>query len=170
MARNARPVAPRDLQIDEDRVFQERMWTAERIAWVGFVLILAVALLGLTGQGGPLQRVTLRSDAAQIDYPRVTRWETSDEIVLTLSGAPGAAEAVIETDQTFAQVFEIEDIQPAPAESLALPHGQRLVFALGEGGSGQVTLHVRAMKPSLGRAIGFQVDGEPMTITPVVLP
>lgn len=169
MAPRARPT-PRELQIHEDRVFQERMWTAERVAWIGFASVLLIALLGLTGQGGPLQRATASSGAGQIDYPRVTRWATSDEIVLTLPAAPGADRAVVETDDHFARIFRIEDIQPAPAESLALPDGQRLVFALGEGGWGQVSLHVRAMKPSLGVPVGVRIDGEPMTITPVVLP
>ncbi len=44
------------LELDEDRNFQERWWTAERIAWIGFALVIVVALAGLTGLGGPVRQ------------------------------------------------------------------------------------------------------------------
>lgn len=166
----ARTTARRDLEIDEDRRFQERMWRAERLAWIGFALVVVVALLGLTGQGGPLQRAALRGETGEIDYPRVTRWEASDEIRLTLEGGPGRAQAVVETDRRFSETFEIEDIQPAPADAVATPEGQRLTFDLQPGRSGSVTVHVRAMRPSLGAATRVHIDGEPFTVAPVILP
>lgn len=170
MGKRVRTVARGDLEIDEDRVFQEKMWRAERVAWVGFGALALVALGGLTGQGGPLSRTVARAETGAIEYPRVTRWETSDEIVLTLAGGPGPGEVVVEVDEGFGRVFEVEDIQPAPDRSEALPHGQRLVFRLGQAGGGKVTVHVRALRPSLGARAEVRIDGRPLTLSPVVLP
>lgn len=159
-----------DLELDDDRRFQEKFWTFERFAWVLLGLIVLAALAGFTGQGGPFGRAKAAGSSGEIDYPRVTRWETSDEIRLTLAG--GGDQAVVEIGSAFSEVFEFEDMQPAPSASYATPEGHRHVFDL-RGGSGkrEIVMHVRAMRPALGVAIDMRINDAPaLQIRPVVLP
>jgi hypothetical protein len=162
---------PKGLDLGEDRAFQERFWTAERVAWFIMVLIILAALAGLTGHGGPLARATAGGASGEVDYPRITRWEASDEFNLTLPETSGD-EAAVEVDSSFSNIFEIEDIQPQPSKSMVTGAGHRLVFELGEpAGSRKITVHVRAMKPSLGTSVDLRLnDGPPLRLRPVVLP
>jgi hypothetical protein len=49
----------RTLDLDEDRLFQERYWSFQRFAWVLFLFVVVGALCGLTGSGGPFSRATV---------------------------------------------------------------------------------------------------------------
>jgi hypothetical protein len=158
-------------ELEEDRPFQERFWNAQRVAWFILILIVIAALAGFSGQGGPFARATVSGPAGMIDYPRVTRWETSDEIRLTL-GAGIERQAVVEIGPAFPDLFELEDIQPAPAESHAGPNGQRLVFHLDPAPARrEVIMHVRAMRPSFTKGIDMRIgEGPRLRIRSVVLP
>lgn len=158
------------LELNEDRAFQEKFWIAERVAWIAMVAVLALALLGLTGRGGPLATATVSTPQGEVTYPRVTRWEADDSLTFKL--APGGAEATVDLSSTFGQLFEIVDIQPAPHESRSTANGQRLLFKLGDpSGTREVVIHVRAAKPSLGRQFDVRINGgEPVSLRAVVLP
>ena len=132
-------------------------------------IAMIAALIGLTGQGGMLAHAKASAGEASIDYPRVTRWEASDEFRLTVPG--GGDGVTVEIGPAFSKVFEYEDIQPVPAEHYATGDGQRLIFDLGEpAGKREIVFHVRAMQPSLGAPMQFRVNGAPVTLHPVVLP
>lgn len=158
-------------ELDEDRPFQERFWNAQRVAWFILILIVIAALTGFSGQGGPFARATVSGPTGTIDYPRVTRWETSDEIRLTL-GAGIGGQTVVEIGSAFPDLFQLEDIQPAPAESHAGPNGQRLVFHLEPAPARrEVIMHVRVMRPSLATGIDMRIGAGPnLRIRPLVLP
>lgn len=162
---------PGRFDVEDDPRFQKKFWTFQRASWVVLFLILGVAIAGLTGQGGRFAHARISSPTAAIDYPRVTRWEASDDLTLTLVDG-GGGEAAVEISSAFSEIFEVEDIQPAPSESYATAAGQRLVFDLAPPqGLRKVTIHVRAMRPSLGREIGVRVDDGPvMRLRPIVLP
>lgn len=159
------------IELDEDRPFQERFWSFQRIAWVVMGLIVAAALAGLTGAGGLLSRAEATAPGATLDYPRVTRWQASDDMRLTLAPR-GADQATIMIGASFFDIFEIEEIHPAPAESGATASGQRLVFDLGEAsGEREIIFHIRATAPALTATYQVRVDDGPaMRLSPVVLP
>jgi hypothetical protein len=158
-------------ELDEDRTFQERFWDVERVAWLILALIVIAALAGFSGQGGAFARATVSGPTGMIEYPRVTRWETSDEFRLTLAAGAGR-QAAVEIGSSFPDMFEFEDIQPAPAKSYATSSGQRLVFDLDAApAEREIIMHVRAMKPSFTTGIDMRIgEGPRLRIHPVVLP
>jgi hypothetical protein len=78
----------------------------------------------------------------------------------------------IDLSTAFSDVFAIEDIEPLPASSYARAQGTRYLFKLGApSGERQITLHVRALHPSLATPMQMRINGgEPLHLTPVVLP
>jgi hypothetical protein len=162
------PIRDDGLQLEEHREFQERFWTVERWAWVGFGLILIFALSGLAGGGGFLAHATITMEAGEVDYPRITRWESADEVTVTF-GSPGDEHRLTLSPQ-FSQYFQIEDIQPLPARSATSPAGEVMVFQSENGPQSKVVLHLRPQRPGLA---GYEVSldgGDPVGVTTVVLP
>lgn len=159
------------LDLKTDRSFQIRFWHFQRFAWLAFLVILLIALAGLTGKGGPLSRATASGPQGSIDYPRVTRWEMTDDLTITLPPRR-TGKTNIDIDNSFSKIFQIEDIQPAPTARLVTGAGQRLIFDLAEpAGKKSISIHVRPLQPSLWSNIPVWInDGEPLVLTPVVLP
>jgi hypothetical protein len=162
------PIRDDGLQIEEDRKFQERFWTIERWSWLGFGLILLLALTGLMGGGGLLSHSTVDLAAGQVDYPRVARWESADEI--TVAFASSSPEHRLTISPQFSKYFQIEDIQPLPDRSLTSSAGETMVFKSEEGPPSQVVLHLRAQRPGLARYDVSLDGGSPVSATTVVLP
>lgn len=158
------------LELEEDRGFQAGLWVAQRIAWLVFLGIVALALAGFTGRGGPFAGATVQSAESSVDYPRVTRWEAPDEVQVHFGG--GAEEGVVEIAESFFDVFAVTSIQPAPDRSVATPDGQRLTFTLAPGQSPRtITLHVRALRPAIPLRTSIRIgNGQPVGLTSVVLP
>jgi hypothetical protein len=156
------------LQLEEHRHFQERFWTAQRVAWVVFGLFLLAALLGFTGAGGPFSRTTATVAGGIVDYPIISRWQAADEMVVRF--APGPEERRLRLSTTFADALQIEGIQPEPERSLAGPEGAELTFATQPGAAAEVTIHVSPLGPGY---FSFDVgidDGAPATLGTLVLP
>lgn len=161
------PIRQDGLQLEEHRGFQERFWTVERWAWIAFGLVLFVALTGLTGGGGPLAHATTASQAGEFEYPRVTRWEGSDDITATF--AANGAEHRLSLSHSFSEHFQIEDIQPDPERTITTGDAQIMVFAAQEQAPAKVTIHVRALSPGIA---SYQValDAVSTAVTTVILP
>lgn len=155
------------LQLDEKRRFQEWFWTTERWAWVLFALLTLLALAGLTGGGGYLSRTTASLGPAQADYPRITRWEATDEIIITLDGH--RPEHQVELGQPFSSYFQIEDVQPMPEHSIAAQDAEVMQFRGGEGSPARIILHLRALHPGVAR-FDLSVNGSPTEATTLILP
>jgi len=162
------PIRDDGLQLEEHRDFQERFWTFERWAWVGFGLILLAALAGLGGGGGVLAHTTITSEAGKVDYPRVARWESADEVTVTF-GSPREEHRLTLSPQ-FSQYFQIEDIQPLPERSLTSPAGEAMVFRSENGPPSKVVLHLRPQRPGLASYEVSLDGGDPVGVTTVVLP
>jgi hypothetical protein len=163
------PIRDDGLQLEEHRRFQERFWTAERWAWAIFGLILIVGLAGLAGGGGFLAHTTITTEAGKVDYPRVARWESSDEVTVTFSSA--AEEHRLTLSPQFSRYFQIEDIQPLPDRSLVSPAGEVMVLrSAGGGPPSKVVLHLRAQRPGLARYDVSLDGGDPVGLATVVLP
>ena len=159
------------LDIEVDRPLQERIWAAERAGWLLFALFILLALAGLTGKGGPLSRAVEAGPEGSIDYPRVARWQTSDEIRVTLNGS-GAPQAIVELDSSFSRLLQIESVQPAPSTSSLTQQGLRLTFEV-DGGAlpSTVLLSVLPVSPAVEAEIGVRLNGgERLVLSPTILP
>lgn len=156
------------LQLDEHRPFQERFWTVERFAWVAFGLLLAAALLGFTGSGGALSRSTVHLEGGSIDHPRVARWESADEMMVTFSA--GAEERRLTLSPAFSDALQVEAIQPEPESTAASGNGAVLTFDTDPVAPAEVTFHFTALKPGAPTFEARIDDGAAAAITMLVLP
>ncbi len=75
-----------ELQSTEQMTFQRREWTVQKIGTVVLVAFVLAGLLGLFGVG-PLASTTQSSPEGlvEVEYDRVTRSNTDDQITLTFS-------------------------------------------------------------------------------------
>ena len=162
------PIRKDGLQLEEHRRFQERFWTVERWVWLGFGVILILAILGLTGGGGPLSRASATLGGASIDYPRFTRWDAADEILVKF--LPGGAERRLVLSPDFAETFQLESVQPEPDRSEAGPDGEVMIFRMEPASPAEVTLHVRAQNPGMADIGAAIDDGAPVSLSTIVFP
>ncbi len=157
------------LQLHEHRRFQERFWTVERIAWCVFALIIAAGLLGAFGSGGPLATKVTVIDRAIVEHPRIGRWEGTDKMIVRFTPDPSAPTRSLFLSNSFAEVFQVEDIQPLPARTVIEASGQRLFFENPGHDGGLVTLHLRAQ--SAGSAsFSVGIDGELASLSSFIFP
>jgi hypothetical protein len=161
------PVRPDGLQLDENRTFQERHWTAERWAWGGFIAVTLAAALGTTGGGGVLSHGLAEMEGGAIDRPRITRWAASDQMNVHFDA--GSGERSLALSAGFAQSFQVESMQPRPVRAAGTPEGQRLTFAAADGPF-EVVVHLRAQHPGLARWRARIDGGAPRDFTTLVLP
>lgn len=131
--------------IAEDRAFQEQFWTAERVAWVAFALLLIAAVVGVFGGGGPLASGTVAVGESRIDYPAMARWEAGDEFSVRLVGEAGERRLVLSPG--FAKTFRIEDVQPQPERVEAVEAGHAYVFTATTSAPVEVRLAVTPRSP-----------------------
>ncbi|MBI1178975.1 MAG: hypothetical protein GC201_00350 [Alphaproteobacteria bacterium] len=162
------PIRPDGLQLDEHRAYQERLWTVERWAWAGFVAITIAAALGATGSGGPLARSRDGLEGGTVEHPRVTRWQTADEMSVEL--APGGGERTLFLGPAFPRAFAIEEVQPQPAAVEVGPDGEALHFRTSGGGPARIVLSLRARHPGLARYAARIDDGAARTLSTLILP
>jgi hypothetical protein len=160
------PIRPDGLQMDEDRRFQERWWTGERVAQSLFWLVIAAALAGLTGRGGPFATATVATAAGELDAPRVARWQGSATLVARFHADRDRHR--LELGGAFAS-FAVESVTPQPL--LAFADGRRLTFEFDGSGEGAVaTLRLRPEAPGIVRW-SAALDGAPSApLVTVVLP
>lgn len=161
------PIRPDGLQLDENRVFQERFWIAERGAWLFFVAFVLMALFGLTGSGGAFSSTARLAGEAKVEYPAVTRWKTSDRMTITFV-RPAAGHNVA-FSAAFAEAFQMEGVQPEPIETAFSDGGQILAFSADDH-RGTVTIDLRARSPGR-KSFEITVDGgSPVQLSTFVLP
>lgn len=156
------------LELEDHRRFHFGFWRVQRASWLLFGLIVTVALLGLTGGGGPLSHQRTALPAGEIDHPRVGRWSAADEIRIRLEAGTRERELLLSTG--FADHFQIEDIQPAPSRDVAAAEGHRLVFETEEGQPAAIVLHVRAQRPGIADYTAALDGSTPRPLRSIILP
>jgi hypothetical protein len=161
------PVRPDGLQLNENRSYQEKQWTAERCAWIAFLAITLAALLGVTGTGGIFSRSLSTLEGGQVDHPRITRWDAPDEMTVRLDD--GAGERTLLLSNGFAQSFQIESIQPQPLRVEAVPDGQLLRFASTRGPV-QIVIYLQSRSPGIARFRTSIDGGAPQDLATLILP
>jgi hypothetical protein len=132
-------------EISEDRAFQERFWTAERVAWVVFALLIIGAVAGVFGSGGPVASGTVTVGESRIEYPAVARWEAGDEFSIRLVGEAGERRLLLSS--TFGEAFRIDDVQPQPARVEAVDVGHAYVFPAMSDAPVEIHLDVTPRRP-----------------------
>lgn len=160
-------IRPDGLQLEDHRRYQERLWTVERAAWIVFILITVAAALGATGAGGPISRQLAATEGDRMDYPRVARWQASDD--LTVEFAARAGPRSLRLSPEFARSFQVESVQPTPERVEATPEGQVMHFAAADGAA-QVVIHLRPQSPGLVRWHASLDGGAALELWTLILP
>jgi hypothetical protein len=129
-----------ELQIDEDRAFQHRMWRIERIGWWSIAGILMAAAAGLFGHG-PLSRTTLEltdhQQPAQVmvlDYDRFARAHSESQFIFSRQAGPQKGSTfTLWLSGDYLTDVELLRITPDPVSQEPVLNGVRYRFHLQEG-------------------------------------
>lgn len=156
----ARQTVNGGFQVGEDRDWQERAWTAQRIAWVAMALFIVAAAAGVTGKGGPIASASAELAGGSIEYPRITRWQTDEQVTVRLAKtAPARVELLLSPQ--FVKLFGVNSIEPEPSEVRATPRGHLFTFDTEAGGERVIAFNVRAANPVLAQPIGASLGNTP---------
>ena len=159
----------RRLDVPDDRAWQERFWTVQRVAWVLMALFILAALFGATGKGGPLASASAQTPDGTIDYPRITRWQSAEDVIIRLPPAT-SGEVELLVSPGFAKVYSIDSIVPQPSKSTTTPAGHMFTFAAAGGGPKEIVLNVTAGKPAIAQPVDVHIGRSAAHIRVTVLP
>ena len=158
------------LEVTEDREWQEKFWTAQRIAWAVMALIIIAAIAGLTGKGGPLAAAKANLGYATLEYPRIARWQSDEQLTVRLAETAPARVQLLLSPQ-FVKLFSVNSIEPEPSEVRATPRGHLFTFETETGGERVIAFNVHAANPVLEQPIGVSLgSAPPARVTITVLP
>jgi protein-L-isoaspartate(D-aspartate) O-methyltransferase len=150
--------------IEDHTRFQQRVWRAQRWAWLGFAAILVAALFGALGRGGLLSQQELKLAGGSLELPIITRWNAPDELRVFFS--PSASERRLVVDPHFLTIFSVEGIDP-PQKAADYENGRiGYVFPADPGATSQVILRLHTQKPGLH---SFHIGIDQDVIEPSVL-
>jgi len=161
---------PRDLQLDEHIDFVRRSWRVERAATWVLIAILVAAGAGLLGSG-PLSGGEASAGGLRVEYPRLSRYQSSERLVIHAAPAARAGELRLWLDRAYLEGVRIESMVPPPVRAEAA--GDRVVFVFALADVRPFTLHVRLQPERIGllhgRA-GLDGVGEALTFRQLVYP
>lgn len=160
-----------DLEVEEDRAYQERFWTVQRFAWGVMGLFILAAIAGATGSGGPLAHAVVKTPSGTIDYPRIARWQAADQMTLRFP-ASTSGPVEVELADTLVQALSVESIEPEPSSSTALGGSRRFTFDLGAGGGEKsIVFNLRPGSPAFPASARARLGSSPpVELDFVVLP
>ncbi len=138
------------LEITEDMRLQRRTWRVERLGWVGMLLLVNAALLGLFSIG-PLSTRTVESadGAIRVHYDRFLRNGAGTTIRVELIAPFPLVDLPVRISRDLVARLKIEGVQPQPHAA--------------ESGPGGVTWHLR----NAGANADVHVWAIPETIGPL---
>lgn len=138
--------------IQENMPMQQRVWRFERVGWYVLVLIVLLALAGLFGNG-PLSDAEVMSQDGRlkVEYQRLSRSGTTDNLFITVRGIPGQP-VTVELEGSLLRKASIETIQPEPQMSMS--HGPALLLQLGTSKDGMATLYLTLRSEHVGTLDG----------------
>ncbi|GGL53351.1 hypothetical protein [Wenxinia marina] len=141
------PIRGDGLQLDEHRDVQRLHWRLERGLWVGFGIFVAAALLGFTGAGGWAADRTLTVGAAEVEMPRLARWQAADRMDVRFTTEADAY--VVTLEPAFLDAFSIETVTPRPNRETS--RGGLLVLEFDAGAGAEISFSIRPRSPGLPR-------------------
>jgi protein-L-isoaspartate(D-aspartate) O-methyltransferase len=154
-------------QVAEDEGFQRKEWATQRVAWVGFALVLLAAAIGLFG-GGPLSRATRGAEGAQIEFDRFTRREKPFDLVVRLAAA-GSETITVEIASEILRDVAVEGTTPTTELERSGENGGRFEFAATPGLPAMLKFRLQSSTPGL-HAGTIRVDGVPLSFSTFVYP
>ncbi len=139
--------------IQENMPMQQRVWRFERVGWYVLVIIVLLALAGLFGNG-PLSDAEVMSQDGRlkVEYQRLSRSGTTDNLFITVQGVPGQP-VTVELEGSLLRKASIETIQPEPQMSMS--HGPALLLQLGTSKDGRATLYLTLRSEHVGTLEGI---------------
>lgn len=152
------------LQLEERRDFQERFWALERVAWLGFAILLVAALAGFSGSGGVLSRQTASVAGLEFEYPPVSRRQAVEDFRIFFIDEQART---IHLSGAFSEAFQLESVQPRPVTEKAVPDGLVMEFQGQPGGTAY--LHAKPLNPGLV-SFDIRAGGETGTVRILILP
>jgi len=119
-----------DLEINQDIVFQRRMWRAERCTRYFILAALIACVLGFFGGGGWLAEREIRPPARSFvaKLPRFGRVQHRQQLILDISEIP-AGEARIGVDAALLENFYVREVFPEPLRTEIRDGAVEFVFA-----------------------------------------
>lgn len=105
---------PRTLEIDEDLHFQQKEWFFQRIGVALLFLFVLAALLGVTGNGGPMSHGEAGEPGGpvRVEYQRFVRRGGLSTVKLHLRSAPGEVRFWVAA--SYFEHVRIDSVAPTP--------------------------------------------------------
>lgn len=159
-----------DLETGEDLGFEQRSWVVSKVGWAFMAAFLALAVLGLFGDG-PLSRAESGQEgsALWVRYERFARNDTPSRLEIHLGGGAAGERTRIWVSHPLVMAGDLERTEPE-AESVEVD-ADRYVFTfrrLGPGGA--VVLVLRPSQAGWRRAAVGLVDGPEVSLGQMVYP
>jgi len=161
------PARPDGLQVEEDRRFQRLFWRLQRAGWIIFGLVMAAALLGLTGASGLWATRSVVLPEGQLEYPRVARWDAASQVAVSFTQERPRQRLRV-TGELF-DYFAIQSVQPTPARSHLTKNGHLLEFTTEGSPPHPVFLTLRPLRPGVARG-RVELNGAAIELKTWVLP
>jgi hypothetical protein len=139
-----------ELQLEHDEALQRREWKVQRVAWWALCLFLLLALLGVWGQSGPLNRAVMTSsDDLKVEYERFGRYQTGTVFRITAKNLSNARQLLL--DGEYWEAVKIDEITPDPS-GVQLT-GRKLLYQFDSSGPelAIITLYVIPQRAGLRR-------------------
>lgn len=155
------------LQINDHPGFQRVFWRVERVAWIGFVFLILLAVLGLTGAGGLFADRTLQVGGAEITQTQFARWQTTHRLLIRMP-ATAAVDPVISISDDYAEDFTAEAVMPQPAR-VDIEGGMHHYHFSSHSGPRIIVFDLTPRQPGIYRH-DLAIDGRSVSLTTYVLP
>ncbi|MFL5084929.1 MAG: hypothetical protein ACJ8FP_08930 [Xanthobacteraceae bacterium] len=144
--------------IQEDMQFQRRTWLAERIGWIVMAALLVAGLAGIFFHG-PLSRTIAKNadESVAIDYERFAHKTALTHFVIRTS-APLPDHVLVRLGPSFANMHDIDSIEPRPVRSSGGSYGLEFLFA--RSSAGDLGVYVAARPKRFGlMSLHVEVEG-----------
>ncbi len=163
-----------DIQVSQDLVFQRRMWVAQRVGWIGMLVVGILALVGYVGHG-PLTGGMVGSAATglEIDYARFARHRADTQLVFTVH--PRAIEneqATISINAEYLEGVQVVGTLPQEPDTVSVgPHWVTYTFQVGDATQPvRIVFDIEPVKNGL-RTLEARVGaGEPLRVRQFIYP
>jgi hypothetical protein len=157
-----------ELEKEDDLRFKERMHWAERIAQVLGLLVIAAALFGIFGGGGPIAGTRETSRSGEIDFDRIVRASAETRLEIKLRPERGAA-GEVRINRDYFDDVELESVTPEPERIVTAGDHLAFIFPISEAPELRVTMIVKPRKAGRARAI-VEGGGDHLVVSQLVLP
>ena len=148
----------RTYPFQEDMQFQRRTWLAERIGWIAMAALLLAGLAGIFFHG-PLSHTVARSsdESISVEYERFAH-KTALTHLIVRTDAPLPDHVLVRLGPSFANMHDIDSLEPRPVRSSGGSYGLEFLFA--RSSAGDLGVYVAARPKRFGfMSLHVEVEG-----------